>query len=99
LRAGLILSEAAQDLLPMLALSHGLRRDEETLQAISYYAKLPEALPAESRVYVLDPMLATEAPRLRPSPCSTNSTVRTIHLVSFWLPGRRPNTCKTITHT
>lgn len=60
LRAGLIISEAAQDLMPNSRTYHiGLRRDEQTLQAITYYSKLPEVLPAESCVFILDPMLAT----------------------------------------
>ncbi len=60
LRAGLILAEAAQDLLPSARIYHvGLKRDEKTLEAQSYYAKLPEALPNDSCVYILDPMLAT----------------------------------------
>lgn len=36
----------------------GLYRDEETLQAIEYYVKLPQDV-AERHVYILDPMLAT----------------------------------------
>lgn len=60
LRAGLVLAQVAQELLPAARIYHiGLRRDEQTLEAISYYAKLPDALPAESSVFVLDPMLAT----------------------------------------
>ena len=60
LRAGLALSEAAQDLFPNVRIYHvGLKRDEKTLEAISYYAKLPDSLPPDCKVYVLDPMLAT----------------------------------------
>jgi uracil phosphoribosyltransferase len=84
LRAGLILAEAAQDLLPNARIYHiGLRRDESTLQAISYYAKLPEALPSESRVYVLDPMLATGGSAAAAISLFTDLGVSTIHLVSF----------------
>jgi uracil phosphoribosyltransferase len=84
LRAGLILSEPAQDLFPTARIYHiGLRRDETTLQAISYYAKLPEAVPGDARVYVLDPMLATGG-----SACAAISLfhklgVKNIYLVSF----------------
>src|SRR5690242_4006642 len=41
LRAGLIVAEAAQEILPPTARVYhiGLKRDEETLQAISYYTK------------------------------------------------------------
>jgi|688.fasta_scaffold653201_1 uracil phosphoribosyltransferase len=84
LRAGLILAEAAQELMPTARIYHvGLRRDEATLQAISYYAKLPEALPAESRVYVLDPMLATGGSAVAAISLFTNLKVQTIDLVSF----------------
>ena len=84
LRAGLILAEAAQELMPSARIYHvGLRRDEATLQAISYYAKLPEALPSESRVYVLDPMLATGGSAVAAISLFTNLKVQTIHLVSF----------------
>jgi len=84
LRAGLILSEAAQELLPNARTYHiGLRRDEETLQAISYYAKLPDALPPESRVYVLDPMLATGGSAVAAISLFAELGVNTVHLVSF----------------
>ena len=84
LRAGLILAEAAQELMPSARIYHvGLRRDEATLQAISYYAKLPEALPSESRVYVLDPMLATGGSAVAAISLFADLKVETIHLVSF----------------
>ncbi len=55
LRAGLIISEAAQELLPNARIYHvGLRRDEQTLQAIPYYSRLPEVLPGESSVFILE---------------------------------------------
>lgn len=84
LRAGLVLAEAAQELLPTARIYHiGLRRDEETLKAISYYAKLPEALPPESRIFVLDPMLATGGSAVAAISLFTQLNVDTIHLVSF----------------
>lgn len=84
LRAGLILAEAAQQLLPSARVYHiGLRRDEQTLEAISYYAKLPDALPVDSRVYVLDPMLATGGSACAAISVFTKLGVNTIHLVSF----------------
>jgi len=84
LRAGLALSEAAQDLFPGARIYHvGLRRDEETLKAISYYSKLPDKLPAESVVYVLDPMLATGGSAVAAISLFSKLAVQTIHLVSF----------------
>ncbi len=84
LRAGLVLCEAAQELFPNARIYHiGLRRDETTLQAISYYARLPESLPAESRVFILDPMLATGGSATAAISLFAEHGVSTIHLVSF----------------
>jgi uracil phosphoribosyltransferase len=84
LRAGLIMSEAAQEIYPNARIYHiGLRRDEQTLQAISYYAKLPDALPKESRVIVLDPMLATGGSASAAISIFADLGVKTIELVSF----------------
>lgn len=85
LRAGLVLAEAAQDLIPPTARVYhvGLKRDEATLEAISYYAKLPEKLPAESKVYVLDPMLATGGSANAAIQLFANLHVSQIHLVCF----------------
>lgn len=84
LRAGLILSESAQELFPNAKIYHiGLRRDEETLQAISYYAKLPEAIPTDSQVYILDPMLATGGSAVAAIKLFHDLDVKTINLVCF----------------
>ena len=85
LRAGLVLAEAAQDLVPPNSRIYhvGLKRDEETLQAISYYAKLPDKLPAESKVYVLDPMLATGGSASDAIGLFHKLEVKKIHLVCF----------------
>lgn len=59
LRAGNVLLEGMLELLPAAPVGHiGLYRDPETLVAIEYYCKLPEAL-NERLVIVTDPMLAT----------------------------------------
>ncbi len=85
LRAGLVLAEAAQDLVPPNSRIYhiGLKRDEETLQAISYYAKLPPQLPAESKVYVLDPMLATGGSACDAIALFHKLEVKQIHMVCF----------------
>lgn len=84
LRAGLVLAEAAQDLFPNVRIYHvGLKRDEETLEAKSYYAKLPESLPPDCRVYVLDPMLATGGSAVAAISLFDKLDVKTIDLVSF----------------
>jgi uracil phosphoribosyltransferase len=60
LRAGLAMMEPAMQLLPEAEIRHiGLARDEKTLEPVSYYLKLPESYPAETRLFILDPMLAT----------------------------------------
>ncbi len=61
LRAGLILSEVAIDVLPTASVYHiGLYRDEETLKPVTYYNKLPATIDySVARIFVVDPMLAT----------------------------------------
>ncbi len=84
LRAGLIISEAAQELLPNARIYHiGLRRDEKTLEAISYYSKLPEVLPPESSVFILDPMLATGGSAVAAISLFAGLKVQSISLISF----------------
>ena len=85
LRAGLVLAEAAQEIVPPTARIYhvGLKRDEATLNAISYYSKLPDKLPADSKVYVLDPMLATGGSANAAIQLFHNLDVKQIHLVCF----------------
>jgi uracil phosphoribosyltransferase len=60
LRAGLAMMESATELLPEAQVRHvGLYRNEETLQPVEYYLKLPAQLSPEATVLILDPMLAT----------------------------------------
>lgn len=60
LRAGLALLEGAQTLLPLASIYHlGLVRDEETLQASCYLNKLPPRFNSQTRVLIVDPMMAT----------------------------------------
>ncbi|KAI3443051.1 uncharacterized protein J3R85_000411 [Psidium guajava] len=60
LRAGLALVEHASSILPATTTYHlGISRDEETLQPTVYLNKLPDKLPNGTRVFVVDPMLAT----------------------------------------
>jgi uracil phosphoribosyltransferase len=59
LRAGLGMADGVLRLLPDARLGHlGVRRNEETLQPIAYYQKLPPDI-AETEVVLIDPMLAT----------------------------------------
>jgi uracil phosphoribosyltransferase len=59
LRAGLGMTEGMLRVLPEARVGHlGVRRDEETLEPIEYYKKLPPDI-AETEVILIDPMLAT----------------------------------------
>ena len=59
LRAGLGMVEGAISLVPAAKVGHiGLYRDEQTLNPVEYYCKLPQDI-QERDVFVLDPMLAT----------------------------------------
>ncbi|MDY3928315.1 MAG: uracil phosphoribosyltransferase [Clostridia bacterium] len=59
LRAGLGMVDAMMDLIPAAKIGHiGLYRNEETLEPVEYYCKLPTDI-AKRQVLVLDPMLAT----------------------------------------
>ncbi len=59
LRAGLGMADGILQLIPEARVGHlGLYRDEETLEPVTYYNKLPTNI-AETDVIVIDPMLAT----------------------------------------
>lgn len=59
LRAGLGMVDGILRLVPEARVGHvGLYRDEDTLEPVSYYMRLPAGLEA-ARVIVVDPMLAT----------------------------------------
>ncbi|MBF2097658.1 MAG: uracil phosphoribosyltransferase [Gloeomargaritaceae cyanobacterium C42_A2020_066] len=60
LRAGLTLLEGAQALLPLARVYHvGIARNEHTLEPALYLNTLPPQFDPQTRVLVLDPMLAT----------------------------------------
>jgi uracil phosphoribosyltransferase len=59
LRAGLGLAEGFREVIPDAQIWHlGLRRDEDTLQALEYYNRLPHTVDLQV-CYAVDPMLAT----------------------------------------
>lgn len=73
LRAGLGMVEGIWELMPNAEVWHiGLYRDEETLQPVEYYNKLPDTATVKVCL-VLDPMLATGG-----------SAVATINIVKKW---------------
>ena len=62
LRAGLIFSDIANEIMPYATVRHiGMYRDEETLTPIWYYNKIPIEFdhPENKIILILDPMLAT----------------------------------------
>ena len=59
LRAGLGMVDAIMNLIPAAKIGHiGLYRNEETLEPVEYYCKLPTDI-EQRQVLVVDPMLAT----------------------------------------
>ena len=62
LRAGLIFTDEAVDILPQATIRHiGMYRDEKTLEPVWYYNKSYDINfnPQTSTIFLLDPMLAT----------------------------------------
>lgn len=62
LRAGLIFTDEAIDILPQACIRHiGMYRDEKTLKPVWYYNKVPLKVqnPNKFRIFITDPMLAT----------------------------------------
>lgn len=62
LRAGLIFTDEAIDILPQACIRHiGMYRDEKTLKPVWYYNKVPMDMhpPKKHHVFITDPMLAT----------------------------------------
>ena len=62
LRAGLIFTDEAVNILPQATIRHiGMYRDEKTLKPVWYYNKVPMPVhkPYRYYVYITDPMLAT----------------------------------------
>jgi uracil phosphoribosyltransferase len=62
LRAGLIFTDEAVDILPQATIRHiGMYRDEKTLKPVWYYNKVPMPVhnPKKYYIYITDPMLAT----------------------------------------
>ena len=59
LRAGLSMVSGFLDVIPDCKVGHiGLQRNEETLEPVEYYFKIPK-VDANSKIILLDPMLAT----------------------------------------
>jgi uracil phosphoribosyltransferase len=60
LRAGLAMLDGAQTLLPLASIHHlGVVRDEATLEPSCYLNKLPDRFATQTKVLIIDPMMAT----------------------------------------
>lgn len=80
IRAGLQMADGMLKLIPNAKVGHiGLYRDEETLEPIEYFCKLPSDA-SEREFYLVDPMLATGG-----SACAAVDTLkkRGINKISF----------------
>ncbi len=90
LRAGLIFSDIASEIIPFASIQHiGMYRDENTLTPVWYYNKTPIEFenPDKQIVLVLDPMLATgnsavEAIKLFVNKGIPQSNIRFVSLIS-----------------
>ena len=59
LRAGLGMVDGILDLIPAARVGHvGLYRDEETMEPVEYFVKMPNNI-EDRHMYIVDPMLAT----------------------------------------
>jgi hypothetical protein len=99
LRAGLILLERAETVLPASQTYHiGYVRNEETLEATCYLNKLPATFSPDDLVIITDPMLATGGTivkviwSLRPCPAgagacgAASGPCRRLALGMLWSP-------------
>ena len=60
MRAGLVLLDEVQKVVPLASVYHlGLVRNEASLEPSCYLNKLPEQFAPETRIAILEPMLAT----------------------------------------
>lgn len=90
LRAGLIFSDIASEVIPFASIQHvGMYRDEKTLTPVWYYNKTPVEFekPEDNIILILDPMLATgnsaiEAIKLFTNKGIPQKNIRFVSLIS-----------------
>ena len=90
LRAGLIFSDIANEIMPYATVRHiGMYRDEQTLTPVWYYNKIPIEFehPEDKIILLLDPMLATgnsaiDAIRLFTNKNVPEENIRFVSLIS-----------------
>jgi uracil phosphoribosyltransferase len=82
LRAGLGMVDPILNLIPEAQVWHlGIYRDEETMQPVEYYSKLPAGRPVDTAL-ILDPMLATGGSVLAALAALQNWGVATVKVLS-----------------
>lgn len=81
LRAGLHMADGMLTLIPNAKVGHvGLYRNEETLEPVEYFCKLPHDA-AEREIYVVDPMLATGGSAAAAITLLKNRGIKKIHFL------------------
>ena len=81
LRAGLGMVDGVLSMIPAAKVGHiGLYRDEETLEPVEYFCKLPQDC-ANREVFVVDPMLATGGSAIAAIQLLKDKGVKNIHFM------------------
>lgn len=81
LRAGLGMVDGVLSMIPAAKVGHiGLYRDEETMQPVEYFCKLPQDC-ANREVFVVDPMLATGGSAIAAIQMLKDKGVKNIHFM------------------
>ena len=81
LRAGLGMVDGVLSMIPAAKVGHiGLYRDEETLEPVEYFCKLPQDC-ANREVFVVDPMLATGGSAVAAIQLLKNKGIKHIHFM------------------
>lgn len=81
LRAGLGMVDGVLSMIPAAKVGHiGLYRDEETLEPVEYFCKLPQDC-ANREVFVVDPMLATGGSAVAAIRLLKNKGIKHIHFM------------------
>lgn len=81
LRAGLHMADGMLTLIPNAKVGHvGLYRNEETLEPVEYFCKLPHDA-ADREIYVVDPMLATGGSAAAAITLLKNRGIKKIHFL------------------
>lgn len=81
LRAGLHMTNGILNLIPSAKVGHiGLYRNEETLEPVEYFCKLPTDA-SEREIFVVDPMLATGGSAIAAIKLLKDRGIRKIHFI------------------